>query len=79
MGYFDIAADPFRNSTRRTLTKYLPSDYVVGSGGFRLRNAQAGLEVNGIAKSRLRYALGLVNGNSSNGGDNNSERTLIGV
>lgn len=74
VGYFDITADPFRNSTRRTLTKYLPSDYTVGNGGFKLRNAQAGLEANGIVKSRLRYALGLVNGNSSNGGDNNSEK-----
>jgi hypothetical protein len=74
VGYFDIAADPFPKPIKRTLINYLPSNYRVGSGNFRLRDAQAGLEANGVINHRLRYALGLVNGNSSNSGDNNSEK-----
>ncbi|MCQ9208902.1 MAG: hypothetical protein NG712_05960 [Omnitrophica bacterium] len=74
LGYFDIAADPFPNPIRRTLNRYLPSDYVVGGGGFKLRNSQGGLELNGVIKRRLRYALGLVNGNSSKAGDDNSQK-----
>lgn len=74
VGYFDIAADPFRSPTRRTLTKYLPSDYTVGNSGFSLRNNQGGFEANGILANRLFYALGLVNGNSDIAGDDNSEK-----
>lgn len=74
VGYFDIAADPFRSSTKRTLARYLPSDYTVGSGSFSLRKNQAGIEANGIVNSRLHYAFGIVNGNSAKDGDNNSEK-----
>lgn len=60
LGKFDIAADPFHNPTRRTLNKYLSSDYLVGDASFKLRNLQKGFEANGIINSRWRYALGLV-------------------
>ncbi|MFQ5681080.1 MAG: hypothetical protein ACE5GG_03400, partial [Candidatus Omnitrophota bacterium] len=59
IGKFDVAADPFPKSTRRTLTKYLPSDYTVGSASFKLRGLQSGLEAGGIVNGRLRYALGV--------------------
>lgn len=72
VGKFDIAADPFQNSTKRTLTKYLSSDSTVGSATFKMRNLQKGLEANGIIKSRLRYALGMVQ--STGSGNSASER-----
>ncbi|MGR3304297.1 MAG: hypothetical protein ACUZ8I_17605 [Candidatus Scalindua sp.] len=72
IGKFDIAADPFQNSTKRTLNKYLPSDSTVGGATFKMRNLQKGFEANGIIKSRLQYALGLVQ--STGSGNSASER-----
>lgn len=72
-GRFHVAAEPFHDPTRRTLSHLRMYDYTVSSGTWNLRDIQSGLEVNGILKSRLRYAAGIVNGNGLVQ-DNNDEK-----
>lgn len=74
IGRFDVAADPFSAPIRRTLNRYLMSDHTVGNGAWRLRNYQSGIEANGILARRFKYAVGVVNGNSALGGDDNQDK-----
>ncbi len=67
------AARGFKDDNRLTPSHPMPYDYTVSGGGgdVKLRQKQAGLEVNGILANRFLYAFGIVNGNGSVA-DNNS-------
>ena len=72
------AARGHKDDGRLTPSHPFPYDYKVSGGGAdkKLRDKQAGLEVNGILASRFEYALGIVNGNGSTA-DNNSDKDMF--
>lgn len=61
IGRLDVGTIGFPINLRRTINKPLPYTYTVADG-WDLADLQSGLEVNGVLKSRFKYALGLVNG-----------------
>ncbi|MEE9611035.1 MAG: hypothetical protein V3W19_07265, partial [Desulfatiglandales bacterium] len=75
-GKFETGASRgIKDDDRLTPSHPMPYDYTVSGGGAdkKLRQKQAGLELNGILASRFEYAFGIVNGNGSTA-DNNSEK-----
>jgi len=79
IGQFEPAFIPLSLSGRLTHSQYLFSTATVGANTFTL-STQRGVEVNGIVKSRMEYAFGVVNGNGTDDGndksalDNNSRK-----
>jgi len=79
IGQFEPAFIPLSLSRRLTHNRYLFSTATVGKNAFTL-STQRGIEVNGIVKSRMEYAFGVVNGNGIDDGsdpgalDNNSRK-----
>ncbi len=53
------------NTYDPTMGRNFVSGHVHGAGPFGIEAFQLGIEVNGIAKSRLRYVLGMANGNGA--------------
>ncbi|HEA68157.1 MAG TPA: hypothetical protein ENI07_15230 [Desulfobacterales bacterium] len=79
-GKFETGASRgHKDDNRLTPSHPMPYDYTVSGGGNdkKLRQKQAGLELNGILASRFEYAVGIVNGNGSTA-DNNSDKDLFG-
>jgi hypothetical protein len=75
-GMFETGASRgHKDDDRLTPSHPMPYDYTVSGGGDdqKLRQKQAGLELNGILASRFEYAFGIVNGNGTTA-DNNSEK-----
>jgi hypothetical protein len=72
------AARGHKDDNRLTPSHPMPYDYTVSGGGNdkKLRQKQAGLELNGILASRFEYAVGIVNGNGTTA-DNNSDKDLF--
>lgn len=69
-GFFDIMSNrPYNSHRRLTISRNSIENYRVSDDGFRLRDNQAGIELNGF-KNRLAYAVGLVNGTGEMGDDN---------
>lgn len=79
-GKFETGASRgHKDDNRLTPSHPMPYDYTVAGGGAdkKLRQKQAGLELNGILANRFEYAAGIVNGNGSTA-DNNSDKDLFG-
>ena len=81
VGQFEPAFVPLSINRRLTHTRYLITTVTVGMNGFTL-SEQRGVEINGIFRSRLEYAIGIVNGNGTGRGDgsgaldNNSRKDI---
>jgi hypothetical protein len=80
IGQFEPGIVPLSKHRRLTRTKYRFSTTEVGNNDFTLSD-QRGIEVNGFVRSRMEYALGIVNGNGtgdmvSGSLDNNSKKDL---
>ncbi len=86
MGQFIPDVVPFANHRNLTVNSFALNTYspVLGSGflaghahggaaGFNLENLQLGAELTGIIAKRLKFGVGVVNGNGP-GGDNNSAK-----
>ncbi len=81
LGQFLPETVPFINKHRSlTINSYLFNTYVpsasdtsTGPSSFSFETAQLGMEFNGILKGRLRYVLGMVNGNGTGGNDNSMD------
>ncbi|MFQ5329370.1 MAG: hypothetical protein ACE5D4_05200 [Thermodesulfobacteriota bacterium] len=81
IGQFEPAFLPVSLHRRLTHTRQLITTARVGSNEFTL-SEQRGAEINGIFKSRMEYAIGIVNGNGTGRGDgsgaldNNSQKDI---
>jgi hypothetical protein len=82
IGQFEPSVTPSSNQRRLTHTPYLSNTFEVGKNNFHFSD-QRGIEIDGVVKSRLAYALGVVNGNgtgkmdaSSGSLDNNSTKDV---
>jgi len=82
VGQFEPSVTPFSNQRRLTHTPYLSNTFEVGKNNFHFSD-QRGIEIDGVVKSRIAYALGVVNGNgtgkmdtSSGSLDNNSTKDV---
>ncbi|MBI5048824.1 MAG: hypothetical protein HZB54_07750 [Deltaproteobacteria bacterium] len=80
IGQFEPSVTPSSNRRRLTHTPYLSNTFEVGKNNFHFSD-QRGIEIDGMAKSRLSYALGVVNGNGtgkmdSGSLDNNSTKDV---
>ncbi|MBI3398592.1 MAG: hypothetical protein HY026_05095 [Deltaproteobacteria bacterium] len=64
IGQFEPAVTPFSNHRRLTHTPYLFNIFEVGKDNFHFSD-QRGIEIDGIVKSRVEYAAGVVNGNGA--------------
>lgn len=84
VGQFIPEAVPFPAHRALTLTSYAPNTYGPAEGNslssghrgatrFVLERNHAGIEVRGVVKSRMRYALGLINGNATGAEDNEAK------
>lgn len=72
-GFFDIMSNkPYNSHRRLTISRNSIENYRVASGGFRFRDDQAGIELNGF-KNRIAYAAGLVNGTGGMEDDNKTK------
>jgi len=72
------------SNTAYAFNTYAPSQgasfaggHAHGAGPFGIENFQLGIEFSGIVNSRLRYVVGVVNGNGI-GEDNNSDKDFYG-
>jgi len=81
LGQFEPAFLPLSIHRKLTHTRQLITTVTVGSNEFTL-SEQRGAEVNGIIRSRMEYAVGVVNGNGTGTGDgsgafdNNSRKDI---
>ncbi len=78
-GKFETGASRgFKDDNRLTPSHPMPYDYTVDGGGadVKLRQKQAGLELNGILASWFEYAFGIVNGNGTTT-DNNNDKDMF--
>jgi hypothetical protein len=73
--------DGYTSNQRLTLSYPITTDYnaaspVTGQGGWRPRDFQSGIELNGIIKHNIYYAAGIVNGESKTIGDPTDQKDV---
>lgn len=68
--------DGYMDAQRMTMEHPITLDYRA-AGKWRARDAQAGIELNGIINRRLHYALGVVNGEGKTVNDDTDEKDVF--